>query len=124
MEICSEVFPDNLTTDIEHSIRKMSAYIRANHRENLERDKIGYGDVFDARILYTAYYEESILVTSNVRDFMLYPLLFPQGEERLYDLKENAFVQIPSDGYQSIHKDMAFRTMLYEFYHLEDARET
>ncbi len=73
----------------------------------------------DARILYTAYDEDSILVTANVKDFMLYPLLFPAGEERLYCMKTNQYIKISATSHKTIHDDSGFQTYLKEFYDQE-----
>lgn len=119
LELCIEVEPDNLSPDIEQAIKKMSAYIRAKHRNDLNQPKIEYGKVSDARILYTAYKEDSILVTANIKDFLLYPLLFPQDEQWLYNMKTNTFVEIPEAGYDNIHASEKFQELLQEFYELD-----
>ncbi|RYG72926.1 DUF4411 family protein [Lentibacillus lipolyticus] len=120
ISLCIEVAPERLTQEMEHLIRNMQAYIRANFKRELGRKQVEYGGVSDARILYTAYCQDSILVTANVRDFLLYPLLYPQGEDILYDLKENDFVRIPCEGYEKIHEDAQFKSLLGKFYTLDN----
>lgn len=119
ISLCTEVKPARLTPELEHLIRKMQAYIRAHYRSELGSDKAEYGNVSDARILYTAYIEDSILVTANVKDFLLYPLLYPSDENVLYNLIENEYVKIPDEGYNKIHADDAFRNLLNEFYTMD-----
>ncbi len=123
LEMCREIEPEHFNIDIEFSLRKLSAYIRAQHRGLLVSDKVEYLKASDARILYTAYYKDSILVTSNVKDFILYPLLFPAGEERLYCMKTNQYIKIPDDGHRTIHDDITFQGMVQDFYRLEQEAE-
>ncbi|WP_339252933.1 DUF4411 domain-containing protein [Sporosarcina sp. FSL W8-0480] len=117
---CQEVSPNRLSIEIEHKIRELSAYVRSNFKSDIGQDKMEYGGISDSRILYTAYDEDSILVTANVKDFLLYPLLFPHNEERLFDMKENKFVRIPEQGYYKIHSDIGFKSMLQSFFEFDN----
>ncbi|KON66455.1 hypothetical protein AKG34_26280 [Peribacillus butanolivorans] len=119
LKLCTEVVPERLSPEIEHQIREMSAYVRSEFKADIGM-KMEYGGVSDARILYSAYSEDSILVTANVKDFLLYPLLFKNDEERLYDMKENAFVKIPEDVYSTIHADSVFKGLLQDFFELDE----
>lgn len=119
LEYCQEIVPDQFSINLEHQIRKMSAYVRSNFRDDMGMIKMEYGGISDVRILYSAYVEDSILVTTNVKDFLLYPLLFQQQEERLYDMKENAYVTIPEEGYKKIHSDPVFKHFLNDFFTLD-----
>ncbi len=119
LELCQEVSPIHLSQEIEHKIRQLTAYVRAKFKEDIGRDKMEYGGVSDSRILYTAYVEDGILVTGNVKDFLLYPLLFPLDEKRLYDIKENEYILIPPEGYEKIHSDSYFQKLLHEFFELD-----
>lgn len=119
LELCEEVLPDRFSPEIEHQIRIMSAYVRAHFKSDIGRVKMEYGGISDSRILYSAYDEDSILVTANTKDFLLYPLLFSHGEERLYDLKENKYVTIPKEAYRKIHSDSGFRGLIKDFFKLE-----
>lgn len=119
MELCQEVSPNRLSPELEHKIREMSAYVRSNFKSEIGRDKMEYGGVSDARILYTAYDEDSILVTANIKDFLLYPLLFQQDEERLYDMRENVYVKISEEGHKKIHSDPGFKGLLQDFFELD-----
>lgn len=115
---CQEISP-SVSIKLEHHVRIMSAYLRANFRNALGDFSIAYGGVSDSRILYSAYYEDSILVTANVKDFMLYPFLFNQSEDRLYDLKQSQFVYIPEETYNLVWQDSGFQNMFLELSKLE-----
>lgn len=117
--LCEVITPARFTIDIEHTLRSMGAYVRADFKKEIGRNKMEYGGVSDMRILYTAYVEDAILVTANIKDFLLYPLLFDQDEERLYDIKEQAYVSIPEDGYETIHEDPMFKAMMQDFFTLD-----
>lgn len=119
LELCQEVSPNRLSPEIEHKIRQITSYVRSNFKMDIGNDKMEYGGVSDARILYTAYTEDAILITANVKDFLLYPLLFPQNEERLYDIKNNIYVMIPKNGYTKIHSDEYFKKLLQDFFELD-----
>lgn len=115
--------PDVSTIEIEHQIRQMTAYVRSEYQQKIGRE-MEYGGVSDARILYTAYEKDSILVTSNIKDFLLYPLLFAEDDQdRLYDFLSNSFVKIAPELHQEIHNDEAFIGMLETLYELEENAE-
>lgn len=115
---CLEVSPP-VSIEIEHHIREMSAYLRANYKRDIGFPKMEYGGVSDARILYGAYYEDSILVTANIRDFLLYPFLFAQHEKRLYDLILSKYIQIPELVYAKVWQDETFKEMFQHLVKLE-----
>lgn len=117
--LCQEISSVNMSIEIEHKIRQLTAFVRARYKKEIGRDKMEYGGVSDARILYTAYVEESILVTANIKDFLLFPLLCSPYEERLYDITKNEFVTIQPDSYSKVHSDPDFRELLQEFYALD-----
>lgn len=122
LKSCIEISPP-VSMLIEHQIRNMSAYLRKHYREDLKDFPMSYGGVSDARILYSAYYEDSILVTANIKDFLLYPFLFAQHEERLYNLKFNKYIQIPESVYAKVWQDNTFKGMFNELKDLELAVE-
>src|SRR5699024_7345961 len=86
-QVTSPIF----SNEIEHNIREITAYIRSEFKSAIGRKNMEYGNISDARILYTAYSEDSILVTANVKDFLIYPLFFPRNEDRLYNIKDNSY---------------------------------
>lgn len=103
--------------EIEHLIRKMASYIKAKY--DLKQDfKANYPGTSDARILLTAYLLESVLVTANVKDFTIYPLLFEYNQDSLLNLKTNDYIRIPKDIHKAIHSDKDFLSMLNDFYNL------
>ncbi|RNF38880.1 DUF4411 family protein [Planococcus salinus] len=119
---CLEIAPP-VSIEIEHHIRKMSAYLRSKYKNDIGFPQMEYGGVSDARILFSAYYEDSILVTANIKDFLLYPFLFAADEERLYNLKENKFIQIPEAVYEKVWRDGTFEKLFQELNDLELALE-
>ncbi|ALS79614.1 hypothetical protein AUO94_13700 [Planococcus kocurii] len=119
---CHEISP-SVSIELEHQIRVMSAYLRSKYKSDIGHPKMAYGGVSDARILYSAYYEDSILVTANIRDFLLYPFLFARHENRLYDLISNEFIQIPELVYAEVWQDDTFKKMFSHLGELEAALE-
>lgn len=119
---CIEVSPP-VSPEIEHCIREMSAYLRANYKNDIVFPKMEYGGVSDARILYSAYYEDSVLVTANIRDFLLYPFLFANQEKCLYDLIANNYIQIPEAVYAKVWQDDTFKEMFRHLGEMEASLE-
>lgn len=144
LEIVKMTSPQRVSQEIEHLFRKMNAYVKTEFRAELneeplfkkirtytreiargliredffKEDNTSYGDILDARTIYSAYEEDAILVTANIKDFLLYPLLFPVNQERLYDLKKNKPFLIPEPAYRAIHNDETFKGYLAEFFWL------
>lgn len=119
---CIEVSPP-VSVQLEHQVRNMSAYLRKHYQEDLTNLPMSYPGVSDARILYSAYYEDSILVTANIKDFLLYPFLFAHQEKCLYTLLSNNFIQIPETVYAKVWQDKAFKEMFKHLGELESALE-
>ncbi|WP_430510875.1 DUF4411 domain-containing protein [Gottfriedia solisilvae] len=121
--ICQEVTPSISTDKIEQQIRIMSAYVRSKYGEKLRKDlnikNVEYPERSDARILYTAYEKHAILVTSNLKDFILYPLLFGEKELKLYNLLTNQFVSISPFLHTLIQQDPTFQDHLKTLQELE-----
>ncbi|WP_018664650.1 DUF4411 family protein [Heyndrickxia acidiproducens] len=122
LELCQEVLPDLANINIEHKIREMSAYVRSEFTTAVDERKMEYPAVADSRILHAAYYSDSALVTSNIKELLLYPLLF-DNRNRLYDLLNKEYVNIPTELYQEIHKDLFFKSLLSDFHGLNQAIE-
>ncbi|WP_088006842.1 DUF4411 family protein [Indiicoccus explosivorum] len=110
LDVCQETSPP-VSDELEHSIRKMTAYLRANFKDTLTAGKMAYGGVSDSRILYSAYAADSVLVTANVKDFLLYPLLFPHKERLLYNLMINDFIQFPEETHRAVWSDANFKAL-------------
>ncbi|OXB93088.1 MULTISPECIES: DUF4411 family protein [Bacillaceae] len=119
LELIEETVPDLATPEIEHQIRKITAYVRSEYKSdiNAARD-MEYGSVSDARILLAAWQYDCIFVTANIKDFMLYPLLFPQNESRLFDLLSENYVIIDPTVYENIHRDPVFAGMLQDLHNM------
>lgn len=115
------VIPDNVyNIELEHHIRVMSAYVRSKYNIVIGTDfemlpkKVNYPAVSDARILLAAYSRGGILVTSNIKDFILYPLLFEANEQRLFNLLDGSFKQLSSWNHAIITSDADFVAMRNE----------
>lgn len=110
---CLVVKPDTTSIQAEHLIRKMSAYVRKNYKPHLDVISRGveYPAVSDSRILLSAWQHKCIMVTSNIKEFMLYPLLFPAHEDRLYDLLTMQYIRIDPLAHQIINADADFLQM-------------
>lgn len=96
--------------EAEHLVRRASAFLSQNYRIQLPSGKYmeKYPGVGDARILLTGYENDCEIVTANVKDFMLYPLLYPQSAKVLYDLIQEKYVVIDPQLYDRIQKDARF----------------
>lgn len=110
------VVSDDTSIEAEHLIRKMSAYIRSKYKDDLNVIGRGveYPAVSDSRILLSAWQNECILVTANIKEFMLYPLLFDDYECKLYDLITGSYIEIAGIVHEMINEDAVFMTMKYE----------
>jgi hypothetical protein len=115
-----KILPNATNIEIEHQIRKIQAFIRSKYQINIKEElslgKKGmqYGGVSDARVLYSAWKKEGILVTANIRDFVLYPLLFGPTDKVLYDLLSNQFVILSLPLFNTIANDDTFVEMRKE----------
>jgi predicted nucleic acid-binding protein len=124
LEYCN-VVPSVSSDEIEHEIRKLSAHIRANYRADIDCGKgVHYPSVSDARILCTAWQEDCVLVTANIKDFMLYPLLDASSESKLYDILSDTYIEITEEAHSKIHKDPQFKTMFERLNELVEELET
>jgi len=64
--------------------------------------------------MYVAYEQDRISLTANVKEFLLYPFLFPVNEEHLYDLRKNKPIFIWESAY--VHNDETLKEYLAEFF--------
>lgn len=124
LEEVEETLPDISTPEIEHQIRKISAYVGEEFREVIKTEldiaKVKYGSVSDIRILYTAWQYDCILVTGNVKDFVLYPLLFTPQEDRLFDIISGTYKKYRLTAYEKITTDLVFEGMMQDLQRLID----
>ena len=118
MEEVEETLPDISTPEIEHQIRKISAYVGEKFREVIKAEldiaKVKYGGVSDIRILYTAWQYDCVLVTGNVKDFILYPLLFSHEEDRLFDIITGTYKKYGLPAYSVITTNSVFEGMMQD----------
>ena len=111
----------DLSLSLEYDLRKFSSYVIHHYREHLipkqqttmqhgkSSYKIEYLQTSDARILVSAYLNDAILVTRNIKDFIVYLLFCAPEEKRLYDFVEKQFVTIPAEGLDLICQDSYFQ---------------
>ncbi|WP_241773264.1 DUF4411 family protein [Bacillus sp. LL01] len=104
---------DNITTpEIEELIIEFSAYVTAEFREELMvatgLEKLKYPSIPDARILCTSWQHDFIMVTGNIKDFILLPLLEAPDQDKLYNILTHRFVKIPPTLHTKIHRDTTF----------------
>ena len=64
--------------------------------------------------MYVAYEQDRISITTNVKEFLLYPFLFWVNEERLYDLRKNKLIFILESDY--VLNDKTLKEYLAEFF--------
>lgn len=71
----------------------------------------------DVRILCAAYDYEGVIVTGNIKDFLVYLLLNDEMEQKdiLYNIETNEYVKIPEDILQTIWADQDFQNYKQEF---------
>ncbi|MBD8071379.1 DUF4411 family protein [Bacillus sp. PS06] len=127
LEEVEETLPDISTPEIEHQIRKISAYIGEEFREVIKADlditKVKYGSVSDIRIFYSAWQYDCVLVTGNVKDFILYPLLFSHEEDRLFDIITGTYKKYARTSYLAITNDPVFLGMMQDLQRIIEKAE-
>ncbi|PLR79569.1 DUF4411 domain-containing protein [Bacillus canaveralius] len=72
------VKPDSTSISAEDLIRRISAYIRSKYKPYLDviNRGVDYPSVSDSRILLSAWEHNCVMVTANIREFMLYLFYF------------------------------------------------
>ncbi|MDN4619119.1 DUF4411 family protein [Paenibacillus sp. PsM32] len=108
-----------LPPDIELQLRVLSSYVVGNYRDVIqpaemngsEPYKVTYLQASDARILASAYMNDGILVTRNIKDFVIYLFLCPAGAKCLYDFVEKQYITIPQEGMDKVLQDTKFQEM-------------
>ncbi|WP_157964184.1 DUF4411 family protein [Exiguobacterium sp. TNDT2] len=115
-----------LSSEMEQHLRLMSAFISKHYREKFEQEtgvKAEYLRTSDARILYNAFFEEGIIATRNVKDFLLYLVLNDFDEEVLYNIGNSNFVRISAELHETIHQDTRFSNLLSNFIRLAELQD-
>lgn len=101
----------NLSVQLEHDLRKFSNYIRSpkfNSVFNIPDYKMDYLRTSDARILVDAYVNDAVLVTANIKDFITYSLFCEPGEQKLYDVLKQQYVEVSPEARTAIAADPFF----------------
>ena len=114
----SEEIPNITSDEIDELIILLSAHVTAHYREEIKAvtntSKLKYPSIPDARILCTAWQRECVMVTGNIKDFVLLPLLEAPDDAKLYNILSESFVTIPEALYTKIHNDPVFHSMHQE----------
>ncbi|MDN4525129.1 DUF4411 family protein [Fictibacillus fluitans] len=99
---------------LEYQLRDFSNYARSKFGRLIvpQGRKMDYLRSSDARIFIHTYLNDGILVTGNVKDFLLYTLFFGHEEEKLYDIITHEFVKIPESGREKVVEDERFQALL------------
>lgn len=108
-----------LPPDVELELRLLSSYVAGKYRDVIqpaeisggEHYKVTYLQTSDARILASAYMNDGVLVTRNIKDFIIYLFLCPPGVSRLYDFVEKQYVTIPQESMDLVLQDTEFQRM-------------
>lgn len=70
----------DLSKALEHDLRKFSNYIRSTKFRDVFKIpgyKMEYLQASDARILVDAYINDAVIVTANIKDFVMYSVISP-----------------------------------------------
>jgi hypothetical protein len=102
-----------LPMELEYELRDFSNYMRAYYQSVLTIPgyKMNYLQASDARILVSAYMNDAVLVTANIKDFVTYLMFTDENEHRLYDVVAGQYVQIPLEGRREVEKDPVFQAL-------------
>jgi len=104
----------NLPIDLERDLRIFSNYIRSSQFKGIFKIphyKHDYLHISDARILADAYRNDAVLVTANIKDFIVYSLFNEPGEQKLYDFLNKCYVEVPPETRAAIATDPLFLTL-------------
>lgn len=100
------------TLQAEHYYRELATYIQKKYKQALVgNNPFKYPAVSDARIQLESWSGSYILVTANIKEFILYPLLFeyPECNEKLYDLKSRGFKTFTKNIVEQIQTDNVYK---------------
>ena len=112
-----------LPIELERELREFTNYVRDNNNFNQTEIRhpeygLNYLQASDARILVTAYKHDGILVTHNIKDFLIYDLLFEPTEDKLYDYVNRRYVKVPPAGRTIIESDTWFQKLKQDIINL------
>jgi len=120
----------DLSSSLEYELREFSSYAIQTYRDQIrptqqtttssgkKEYKLEYLQASDARILVAAYLNDAVLVTRNIKDFIVYLLFCAPEEKRLYDFVEKQFVTIPAEGLALVYQDEYFQAIQAKLEHL------
>ncbi len=114
-----QIAGETISRKAEVQLRRLSAILKSQYGERI-RAEVGvtpqHLQVSDARVLCAALVQDGILVTRNVRDFILYLFLTDLDEDVLYDTGREGYVAISPELYQQVHEHVDFQTAVVEFF--------
>lgn len=107
---------ESLSRMKERIIRRMSAILAGKFRHRISGE-LGINpismQVSDARILYAALEEDAVIVTRNIKDFILFVALNEPGEEVLYDISKGRYMTLSETLHREIHADSTVQGLLF-----------
>lgn len=111
-----EVDSTEIPVYLEYLLRDFSAYVRSKYRNLIvvKGESMEYLRVSDARIFVASYLNDAVLVTGNMKDFLLYPLFFEDGDDVLYDILNQNYFHIPLLARTIIQQDAFYQKVLKE----------
>lgn len=107
------------TREVENKLRELSAVLKSRFGSQIQVEiqvTPQHMQVSDARILCAALEQDGVLVTRNIKDFILYLFLSDLGETILFDTSTAAYVSVSAELYQSVLEDEEFSRRLDDFF--------
>lgn len=98
----------DLPKALEHDLRKFSNYLRSPKFNDLFKVagyKMEYLKASDARIMVDAYMSDAVIVTANIKDFIVYSVISEPMEPKLYDFLNKTYVEVSSEAREAIEDD-------------------
>lgn len=78
---------------------------------NIPGYSMDYLRTSDARILIDVIRNDAILVTANIKDFITLLFFVNETENRLYDVLNQQYVQLPRNGLDAVRADSQFDSL-------------
>lgn len=117
---CQIVY-EKSTREIENKLRELSAILKAKYGSRIHEEcqlTSQHMQVSDARILSAAYEQDAILVTRNIKDFILYLFLSEADEEVLYDTGTGEYISVSTELHEAVLSDEEFSARLEDFFEI------
>ncbi|MBA2937089.1 DUF4411 family protein [Paenibacillus sp. CGMCC 1.16610] len=116
LETNSNRIDQSFSMDLETELRIFSNFIRSEPIRpllNIPGYKFkDYPKVSDIRILVDALMNEAVLATGNIKDFIMYPLFLDEPEDKLYDIINKKFVNLPPEFVKAVKKDTKLHSII------------